>query len=274
MPASKKENPLKAFLVSLVFPALYFLLLTFVPAVPSLIYQNILGLGYEAYSALYDIWFMCSVAVFFLIVIAVFKFRRRSLLKRIQSGPMPGRMYAMVAALTLGAMLISGLFNYAFPQNLIDVYMNNTAVRLSGWLVVSIIATGLVAPLGEETAFRGLMMTRLQGRMAPWLAVTLSALVFAFIHAGGSVFQAFAALPLAFIICLVYLWVKNIRATILLHIINNTFSVVVAAIAPVVPAFSVFNPGNTSMQNLIISLAGLVVAVIMLGFIYKYRVRA
>ena len=52
------------------------------------------------------------------------------------------------------------------------------------------------------------------------------------------------------------------------------YTVVVAAVAPVVPAFSVFNPGNTSILNLIISLAGLVVAVIMLGFIYKHRVKA
>lgn len=48
--------------------------------------------------------------------------------------------------------------------------------------VMLVLLVGLVAPVMEELAFRGLLLQTLQRRMRPWLAVAVTAVVFSLFH--------------------------------------------------------------------------------------------
>ena len=64
-----------------------------------------------------------------------------------------------------------------------------------------------------------------------------------------------------------FLWTKSIRATILIHMINNILNAIIAAD----PTFSMLITGSASMISLVLSFIGLIVTVIMLGMLYNHR---
>src|SRR5690606_12799644 len=88
-------------------------------------------------------------------------------------------------------------------------------------LLMNILVIGVIAGIGEELIFRGVVLRKLlKGLNNTHVAVWLSAIIFSAIH-----FQFYGFLPRAMLGALfgyLYVWTGNIRIPIAAHIFNNT----------------------------------------------------
>ena len=93
---------------------------------------------------------------------------------------------------------------------------------------LGLIAGGILAPIVEEIVFRGVLVGGLlRMRLKPWVAIVLSALVFALFH---GTYTQFVGTTIFGIICGWLYWrTKSLLPGILIHIINNSTAFVIAA---------------------------------------------
>ena len=93
---------------------------------------------------------------------------------------------------------------------------------------LGLIAGGILLPIVEEIAFRGILVGGLlRMRLKPWVAIVLSALVFALFH---GTFTQFVGTAIFGIICGWLYWrTKSLLPGILIHIINNSTAFGIAA---------------------------------------------
>jgi membrane protease YdiL (CAAX protease family) len=273
----KKENAIKVFLVALFFPVFYVLL------------GALLGTGYalgwgalntgatpeqiteQVVSASLLIT-VIAAAVFFLIVFLIFKVKKQNLLKHIKWNSAPGKsVYALSLLLILGLFLTVFLLGVVIPQSWTANDVAADAITTMSPLLV-ILCMGIIIPVAEEFVFRGLLMSRLQTRFAPWMAVTLTTVIFAVVHLTDSVGHIFTVLPFAMSVCLVFLWTKSIRVTMFIHVVYNTILVAVALLATSLEDPSVANSASSSnLAPAIMGLIGLAITVSTLFLIYKRR---
>ncbi|HRI58200.1 MAG TPA: type II CAAX endopeptidase family protein [Saprospiraceae bacterium] len=98
--------------------------------------------------------------------------------------------------------------------------MNNT-----GELIANLAIIALLPAIGEEIVFRGVVQQQLMRRIAnPWVAITVSAAVFSFIH-----FQFDGFLPrllLGFLLGWLYWQTQNFWIPVLAHFFNNALQVI------------------------------------------------
>jgi membrane protease YdiL (CAAX protease family) len=133
--------------------------------------------------------------------------------------------------LQLLALLPIGLLNEIYGETAKQDVVK-TADRASGWQVpVLALAIVLLAPLTEELLFRGTLLRSLLRKVAPAMAVFVSAVVFGLVHAlGDPSIGTLIALPAIIFLGVVsgYQAVKtgNLSRSILLHIGFNALSVV------------------------------------------------
>ncbi|MCD8539019.1 MAG: CPBP family intramembrane metalloprotease [Leadbetterella sp.] len=92
-------------------------------------------------------------------------------------------------------------------------------------LLMNILVIGIIAGIGEELVFRGIILRKLlRGMNNEHVAVWLSAIIFSAIH-----FQFYGFLPrmmLGALFGYLYVWTGNIRVPIAAHIFNNTVAVI------------------------------------------------
>jgi CAAX amino terminal protease family. len=86
---------------------------------------------------------------------------------------------------------------------------------------------GLLAPLAEELAFRGMLYGWLAGRWSNLAAFVLSSLAFALAHA--ELLHILLVLPLGFWFGYLRWRTGSLVPTIVAHMINNTIAVAAAA---------------------------------------------
>ena len=90
---------------------------------------------------------------------------------------------------------------------------------------LGILALAIVGPVVEEVVFREAVLGNLlRDGMRPWLAILLSALVFGLIHVNP--IQIPFALLIGIILGLLYYKTGNILLPAIVHILNNTLSVI------------------------------------------------
>ena len=87
------------------------------------------------------------------------------------------------------------------------------------WL--GIISYGILAPLGEEIVFRGVVYGQLRKVLKVPYAVVLSGLAFGLFH--GNLVQAVYATVIGCLLALVYEWYGTIAAPMLFHSVANLF---------------------------------------------------
>lgn len=95
--------------------------------------------------------------------------------------------------------------------------------RGSGGVIVALLAAGIVAPLAEETFFRGFLFPALLQRYRLWVAVLLDGLIFAFVH-----FTPTAVAPLFILgamLCVLYRFTGSLWPSIMMHGVMNTLAV-------------------------------------------------
>ncbi|WP_088189515.1 type II CAAX endopeptidase family protein [Desulfosporosinus sp. FKA] len=136
----------------------------------------------------------------------------------------------------LGIYGISWLFNIAYAIFLYkqgmsppttDVYTKLLGQSSGVTLFLNLILAGVLAPLVEETMFRGLIFGSLRTYCGKWTAAVISAAIFSGLH-----FQAYGFIPRFILgIALVYLYdkYKSLYPNVALHSLNNIIATLIAA---------------------------------------------
>jgi len=149
-----------------------------------------------------------------------------------------------VRQVVVGALL--GLASYVLGTLLVVLYVVVTgaavqnvqtsyqAAAAGGWvsLALALVAGAVVTPLGEEALFRGVLANALLMRYRAWVAVIVSAAVFAVAHGINPV------LPIAFVVglftALLFRWSGSIWPGVALHGVNNATALLVPLIIGIV----------------------------------------
>ena len=128
----------------------------------------------------------------------------------------------------LGTLLPSMWLQEVLPElpNLIADDLTNIVNTPGGYLAIA-----MAAPVAEEVLFRGaILRALLQGGQRPWVAIAISAILFAIGHLNP------AQMPHAFLIGLLLGWMYyrtgSILPGILFHLVNNTVAYVIERMYP------------------------------------------
>lgn len=93
-------------------------------------------------------------------------------------------------------------------------------------LILALVAGSLIAPLAEETFFRGFLFANLRGHQGPFKAMVTTAFLFALFHLTPTAF-----VPLFFLGCflaLLYHLSESLLPSILLHATMNTLALILS----------------------------------------------
>lgn len=142
--------------------------------------------------------------------------------------PTPARRAAGIAALTVVAFLIfSAIWVVALDVKEEDTKLlealgtNETAVLLAA----SALLTTVIAPICEETLFRGYIFAALS-KWKGWLpAAVLTGILFGAVHAGSAPVEDLVPLGvLGFALCFLYRRTGSLYPCIAVHSLNNSFA--------------------------------------------------
>ena len=95
------------------------------------------------------------------------------------------------------------------------------------------LAVGILAPVAEEMVFRGALLRCLDealGRRLRWVAVAMSALLFAVAH--GNMAQGFSAFVLGLVLGWMYVRTGSIVPGVVFHWVNNSIAVFIFRLMP------------------------------------------
>jgi uncharacterized protein len=97
------------------------------------------------------------------------------------------------------------------------------ALKGGWWLaLLPMIATSIIAPVGEELLFRGVLQSTLTAKYGKWIGLFGSAFLFALIHADPVLFLPIFLIGLLF--AALYRITGSIWAPIWLHVLNNLYA--------------------------------------------------
>ncbi len=119
----------------------------------------------------------------------------------------------LVYSLTLNWLELDELLP---PNNAQDVH------DASKSLLLSILSAGIIVPVAEEVFFRGFLLKRLLYKMSPIIAIVISSMIFAVFHVTPTTYIPIFILGAA--IGISYVWLKSIWAAITIHIVHNTYT--------------------------------------------------
>src|SRR5665648_65716 len=123
------------------------------------------------------------------------------------------------------------LYRYGFSPPETDVYTKLLGQTTSLTLVLNLILAGVLAPLVEETLFRGVIFGSLQAYFGKWTSAVISAAIFSGLH-----FQAYGFFPrfvLGMVLVYLYDKYKSLYPAIALHAVNNIAATLLAASLPI-----------------------------------------
>lgn len=127
--------------------------------------------------------------------------------------------YVLGTIAAVAYMLVSG--------NTENVQTSYQAAATAAWwsLALAVVAGAIITPLGEEAFFRGVLANALLARYRTWIAVIVSAAIFAVAHGINPI------LPAAFVVgvltALLFRWSGSIWPGVVLHGVNNATALLV-----------------------------------------------
>ena len=136
-------------------------------------------------------------------------------------------MVILAAAIAIGmngVLTLTELYRFSPTFQRVSEMQFDTPV----WL--GIISYGILAPLGEEIVFRGVVYGQLRKVLKVPYAVVLSGLAFGLFH--GNLVQAVYATVIGCLLALVYEWYGTIAAPMLFHSVANLFVYVMLELFP------------------------------------------
>lgn len=133
--------------------------------------------------------------------------------------------YIGIIPIVFATSFLYQIFLYAagYPVTLQDVVVIFLEPQ-SGWsLFFLLLLAVVVAPLVEETLFRGILLPVLMKKMSPGTAIVISSAFFALIHQHlPSMVPLFA---LAVVLALLYIYSGSLWTSIVLHAVFNGVSI-------------------------------------------------
>jgi len=115
-----------------------------------------------------------------------------------------------------------------FADELIGIEMPEKDIAINEAINHSLLGcmiTCFIGPLAEELLFReGFLGSMLRSKVNPWIAIILSAVLFGAVHANG--WQGIPAISAGIIWGVLYWKTGNIVIPVIIHVINNTLSIV------------------------------------------------
>lgn len=142
----------------------------------------------------------------------------------------PALPLALAPVIAVGQLVTVALMNVAvlaltgeFENPQVEAITGGGGFSWTNFGLMFLLA-GVVAPIVEETLFRGVVYGWLRARMPIALAVVVSAVVFAGVHVIPILLPALFVVGM--ILAVVYEWSKSLWVSILLHAIQNTVAVV------------------------------------------------
>ena len=206
---------IKAIIYTLVFGVIQALMLPLIGAI-----QRLMGMEVSQQNATNMIIAMTASSI---VVLALFLYFRWAEVSRsyVQSRPWATLFWCALAA--MGAIIPSQCLQELMPKlpNIVEEEFDMILRDRWGYFAI-----GLLAPVCEELVFRGAVLRALL-RWTPrhWLAIAISALLFALIHANP------IQMPHAFLVGLLLGWLyyrtDSIVPGIVYHWVNNTIAYVV-----------------------------------------------
>ncbi len=139
-----------------------------------------------------------------------------------------GAVLAIVVSIaTLATAFVTEPVTALLPS--MPEFLKKTMESLTGGpVLVSLLSVSVMAPLFEEWLCRGLVLRGLLKKMKPAWAVVVSAAFFAVLHMNP--WQAVPAFILGSLFGYVYYRTGSLKLTMLMHCVNNTFSVIMSRI--------------------------------------------
>lgn len=140
------------------------------------------------------------------------------------------RLSVVLGGYLLGSLATGGMM--LFGSSLWPAAISEVPHFLSkgGDQLALLLAAGLLIPLNEEIAFRGLLMRGLERARGPLFAALLSALLFAMGH--GSPLQVLGILPLAWVLARAVQYTGSLWTSVGIHMLNNTVTTLVWMFLP------------------------------------------
>ena len=109
----------------------------------------------------------------------------------------------------------------AFSNRVFQIFLQ---MKTMGDLLINLFVMALLPAIAEELFFRGaLQKTILRTSGRPWLAILITAVIFALLH--GSMFKILPIFTLGILLGIVYYVTRNLWYTIIIHFLNNAFAV-------------------------------------------------
>lgn len=155
------------------------------------------------------------------------------------------------------AITISGITAVMFP-NAMEDFAEMMDISLSGNMIVMIVTTVILAPIGEEVIFRGVIFQKLLKSNKFAVALILQAILFGVFH--GNIIQGLYVLPLALVMGYAVYCFESIIPSIIIHAVNNGISVLLG-----------FLPVSESVQTVVLFLVVILALVGWVVLIKYYR---
>lgn len=210
-----------------------------------------------AYRGLFQ--FVLFLAILFLI----FKVRKTNLLERIKWNPVSKQTYALVAALAVFNIIALNFLTAALlPQGWFQGASEYTTTVTNEGLLMNIVLVLLLGPFSEELLMRGLMTSRLLGRLPLWVVITIPTIIFGLGHSAGGMGQIIGATLTGLVFTLVFIWTNSLRTAVLAHVFNNLFA-----------AFLPWSTITSGMSTSILLIVGITIYAIAIFFAYMIYIR-
>ena len=123
--------------------------------------------------------------------------------------------------LTAVLMFLTGQAAAAWVYKHLDSagFDRHTQAQQSSGIILSLLAALLIAPIVEETLFRGILYPILRRRVGAWIAMVISTLLFALLH--GNLVQAVAVIPLGLLLAVVAERTHRVWPCVVVHMSHN-----------------------------------------------------
>jgi membrane protease YdiL (CAAX protease family) len=164
------------------------------------------------------------------------------LLGRLTGSPPFARFRAEPAALAWGVAATLPLLvllgwclrtRYEPITRLVRVVQERVGPYLAGGSTGGLVAISLMAGIGEEALFRGVIQTALAGRLPVWSAIAITAVLFGVVHWATAIYALLAGLIGAYL-GLLYHLTDNLLAPIVTHALYDLAAL--SALARMKPA--------------------------------------
>lgn len=149
------------------------------------------------------------------------------------------------------AIVVSFVTAIIFPEAM-DEFAEMMDMSLGGNTVVMLVTTVILAPVGEEALFRGIIYHKLLNSNKYIVALLLQGILFGVYH--GNIIQGLYVLPLALVMGYFVYHFQSIIPSMIIHAVNNGISVLLG-----------FMPGDEKVQMILESV--IILATIVSWFI-------